>query len=81
MSYTSHKHHAKHSTFNQNYEEQRILGAPRAEMIEREYYLQPVGTTENYQVKEDVNREADDFIKLEHKKFARWETSMSMKSG
>ena len=67
-------------TFNK-YEEQRTLDAPRAKMIECEYYPQLVKTTENNQVKEDVNREAEDFIKLEHKKFGRSNTRMFRKSG
>ena len=70
------------SKFNKNYEQQRILDAQKAQMIECEYYPQLVKTTENNQVKEDVNREAEDFIKLEHKKFGqRLNTWMSMRSG
>ncbi|XVE85170.1 hypothetical protein DITRI_Ditri17bG0070100 [Diplodiscus trichospermus] len=63
-------------TFNKNDEEQRILDAMRAQMTECEYGPQPVKTTENNQVKEDVNKEAEDYIKLEHKKFARLNTWM-----
>ncbi|XVF02562.1 hypothetical protein REPUB_Repub04eG0185200 [Reevesia pubescens] len=65
-----------------NYEEQRTPDAPRARMnIDSEFYPQPVKTTESNLVEVDVNREAEDFIKLEHKKFARLSTSMSMKTG
>ncbi|XWS34715.1 hypothetical protein CRYUN_Cryun21dG0061600 [Craigia yunnanensis] len=68
-------------TFNKKYEEQRILDAPKSQMIECEYYPQLVKTTESNQVEEDVNREAEEFIKLEHKKFGRSKTWMSIKSG
>ena len=68
-------------TFNKNYEKQRILDAPKSQMIECEYYPQLVKTTESNQVEEDVNREAEDFIKLEHKKFGRSNTRMFRKSG
>ncbi|EOY00650.1 Uncharacterized protein TCM_010553 [Theobroma cacao] len=61
-------------------EEQRNLDAPRAQMTDCEYYPQLVKTTEKYRVGEDINGEAEDFIKLEHKKFARLSTSTSMKT-
>ncbi|XWS22659.1 hypothetical protein CRYUN_Cryun29cG0055200 [Craigia yunnanensis] len=68
-------------TFNKNYE-QRMLDAQKAQMIECEYNPQLVKTIDKYQVKEDVNREAEDFIKLEHKKFGlRLNTWMSMRNG
>lgn len=59
--------HISNRTFDRNYEERRFLddATNSDQMIE---YSQPVKTSE---VKEDVNREADDFIKLEHKKLAR----------
>ncbi|WRX15612.1 hypothetical protein QQP08_008099 [Theobroma cacao] len=61
-------------------EEQRNLDAPRPQMTDCEYYPQLVKTTEKYRVGEDINGEAEDFIKLEHKKFARLSTSTSMKT-
>ncbi|XVE92328.1 hypothetical protein REPUB_Repub01dG0087400 [Reevesia pubescens] len=62
-------------------EEQRTFDAPRAQMIECEYYPQPIKNTEKNQVKEDVNREAEDFIMLEHQKFARLNTWMPTRTG
>ncbi|OMP10094.1 hypothetical protein COLO4_04825 [Corchorus olitorius] len=66
---------------NKNYEDRLIDDAPRAEIVEFKYYPQIAKTTDKYQVNEDVDREAEDFIKFEHKKFARSNTWMSFKTG
>ncbi|KAB2090806.1 hypothetical protein ERO13_A03G134215v2 [Gossypium hirsutum] len=80
MPYSS-NHKPRHSNvdygYNNVYEDKRTLEIPKAQIIESEYYNpQHVKTSENYQVKEDVNQEAEDFIALEHKKFARLSTWM-----
>ncbi|GMI75045.1 hypothetical protein HRI_001173800 [Hibiscus trionum] len=69
--------------FHKSSDENRVRVVPRAQMMESEYYGYPqlVKTIENFQVKEDVNQEAEDFIALEHKKFMRSRTWMPTKSG
>ncbi|XVF43901.1 hypothetical protein PTKIN_Ptkin02bG0078300 [Pterospermum kingtungense] len=67
-------------TSSKNYEEQRTtVDARRAHKMECGYYPHLAYTTaENNQVNEDVDKEAEDFIKLEHKKF---EQLKSIKNG
>ncbi|KAK8526399.1 hypothetical protein V6N13_017436 [Hibiscus sabdariffa] len=63
--------------FHKSSVEKHVRDAPRAQMMESEYYGYPqfVKRTENFQVEEDVDQEAGDFIASEHKKFVRSRTT------
>ncbi|KAK8529378.1 hypothetical protein V6N13_102301 [Hibiscus sabdariffa] len=69
--------------FHKSSVEKHVRDVPRAQIIESEYYGHPqfVKRTENFQVVEDVDQEAGDFIASEHKKFVRSRTWMPTTSG
>lgn len=69
-------HKPRHSNvdygYSNVYEDKRTLQISRAQIMESEYYNpQYVKSSENYEVKEDINQAAEDYIALKHRNFAR----------
>lgn len=69
----------QHVTYNNDYEEERVTEAPRRVRLAGYEYAPQYAKLSGNHVHEAVDEEAEEFIKLEHKKF---ETSkmMSMRS-
>ncbi|KAL4638917.1 hypothetical protein ACB092_03G180700, partial [Castanea dentata] len=69
----------QHVTYNNDYEEERVTEAPRRVRLAGYEYAPQYAKLSGNHVHKAVDEEAEDFIKLEHKKF---ETSkmMSMRS-
>lgn len=69
----------QHVTYNNDYEEERVTEGPRRVRLAKYEYAPQYAKPSGNHVHEAVDQEAEEFIKLEHKKF---ETSkmLSMRS-